>query len=328
MNSGSIPPNSSGQDSGLKNSTLIIGGAGFLGNSLAKWLSASGQSVIVADTQRRLTLYALQLQNVEYVACEWPNCNFDTLLNEVKNVVHMAWSSNPASSMLDIESDASENILGTVRLLESLCNIEKFIFMSSGGTVYGNTDDIPVTELSNTNPVSAYGISKLCCEKYVQMYSLRRGYTHINLRLGNPYGAYQLNGTPVGVIANFVRKVLNDEAIVLYGTGDTVRDYLYIDDFLRAMSLLLQSPCASGIYNLGSGVGTSLVEIIDAIEQKLNKKISINRHKERRLDVRNIVLDVSKLENEINCGSAMSVTEGIGMMIEQHSMSETKSAVI
>ena len=107
-----------------------------------------------------------------------------------------------------------------------------------------------------------------------------------------------------------------------------MRDYLYIDDFLRAMSLLLQSPCASGIYNLGSGVGTSLVEIIDAIEQKLNKKISINRHEERRLDVRNIVLDVSKLENEINCGSAMSVTEGIGMMIEQHSMSETKSAVI
>ena len=305
----------------IKNSTLILGGAGFLGNSLAEYLSKSGHTVVVADSKRRLSNYSTELHDVEYIVSDWPNSCVGALLSRVNNVIHLAWSSNPVSSMLDIESDASANILGTIRLLESTGDIQKIVYMSSGGTVYGNTGNSPVSELSATNPVSAYGVSKLCCEKYVQMYAMQKGFTHINLRLGNPYGAYQLNGTPIGVIANFIRNVLNNDSIDLYGSGETVRDYIYIDDFTKSVALLLQSPCASGTYNLGSGVGTSLTEIICAIELKLKKTINIIHHEERRSDVRSIILDVSKLQNEINCGSAISVKEGIDKMIEQHCMS-------
>jgi len=301
-----------------RDSTLIVGGAGFLGNSLAQSLSVNGYPVIVADSNHRLSNYAIPLPGVEYVTLNWPDISLDSVLKRVRSVVHLAWTGNPASSMRDVESDASDNIIGTVRLLEAAPGIERFIFMSSGGTVYGNSPDSLVMESSTTNPVSAYGISKLSCEKYVQMYSTRGGFSHINLRLGNPYGSYQLNGTPVGVIANFIRKIFNNEPIDLYGNGEIVRDYLYIDDFANSVMLLLQSPCASGVYNLGSGVGTSLLEIIEAIEHKSSKKIRVVRHEERRSDVRSVVLDVTKLGNEINYKPNITLSLGIEKMIDEH----------
>jgi len=299
-------------------STLIVGGAGFLGNALAQRLTDNGHYVIIADSDRRISNYAIQLPGVEYVSVDWPDVDPISKFTDVNYVVHLAWSSNPSSSMLNVERDATDNIVGTIRLLETLGEVDKFAFMSSGGTVYGNTLDSMVTESSPTNPVSAYGISKLSCEKYVLMYAARNGFSHLNLRLANPYGSYQLNGTPVGVIANFIRKVFNDEPIDLYGGGDIVRDYLYIDDFTKSVMLLLQSPCASGVYNLGSGVGTSLLEIMGAIEQKTTKKIEVNRHEERRSDVRSIVLDVTKLGNEINYKPDITLSAGIEKVIEDH----------
>jgi len=154
------------------------------------------------------------------------------------------------------------------------------------------------------------------------MYSARGQYSHVNLRLANPYGSYQLNGTSVGVIANFIQKISNNEPIDLYGNGEIVRDYLYIDDFAHCVKSLLDSPCASGVYNLGSGTGTSLSRIIELLELKMGKKIKIHhqihRHDERRVDVRSIVLDITKLQNEINYIPDVSVSMGIESMVDNY----------
>jgi len=111
---------------GLQSKTLVVGGAGFLGNSLVEILSANGHTVVVADSDRRISRYAIQRPGVEYVTIDWPVVSLGSVISSVSNVVHLAWSSNPASSMKDVESDAAVNIIGTVRLLEELVGIEKF----------------------------------------------------------------------------------------------------------------------------------------------------------------------------------------------------------
>ena len=174
----------------VRNKTLIIGGAGFIGTNLTRHLADNGVSTIVADTQRRLDKYAIPVSGVTYVPLEWPQASTHTYFTDVINVVHLYWATNPATSMVDIISDAELNILGTINLLEQVSkhNINKFLFLSSGGTVYGNTTADTIDESHPTSPVSAYGISKLSCEKYVSLYAKMKNFPHLNIRLGNPYG--------------------------------------------------------------------------------------------------------------------------------------------
>jgi len=306
----------------MKNSTLIVGGAGFLGNSLAKHLSDLGEHVFVTDTRRRLDSYAEIDRKIEYIETDWPDITKLANAPEFNNVIHLAWTTSPASSMNNIVDDANTNIIGTLNLLESniASSLNKFIFMSSGGTVYGNSHEGKLNEDSPTRPISAYGISKLACENYIQLYALRKQFTPIVIRLGNPYGNYQLQGTPTGVIANFVRKIYADETLEIYGNGETIRDYIHIQDTMAFVEKLLLHPTATGIYNLGSGQGMSVKNIIDSIAQFTNKPININHLECRRGDVRSIVLNIDKLQTEVNHGPDISIKTGIASMVAYQSL--------
>jgi len=306
----------------MTNKTLIVGGAGFLGNSLAAYFAAQGIPTVVADSQRRLDKYALTQSNVDYIAYDWPDCSFLKAFPDIENVIHLAWSSHPATSMADVVGDASDNIVGTLKLLESLPtnSLNKFVFMSSGGTVYGNCQQERLVETSDTNPISAYGISKLACENYVNMYALRKNFSPVNIRLGNPYGSYQLKGTPVGVVASFLRKVLEGKPIDMYGDGETIRDFIYIDDFTQAMLRIVKSETLSGTYNLGSGTGASISHIIDVIRDSTNKMVTINHLNSRRLDVRSVVLNSDKLQRDIDFKANTSIEHGVKKMLEEISL--------
>jgi len=310
----------------MKKSTLIVGGAGFLGNSLAKHLSDLDERVFVTDTRRRLDSYAEIYSKVEYIETSWPDISNLDNAPIFDNVIHLAWTTAPASSMNNIMDDASTNIMGTLNLLESrLTNsISKFMFMSSGGTVYGNSYNGKLDEDSPTRPISAYGISKLTCENYIQLYALRKQFTPLIIRLGNPYGNYQLQGTPTGVIANFIRKIYANEILEIYGNGDTVKDYIHIQDVMSYIEKLLVHPEASGIYNLGSGLGMSVKDIIDSIAQFTNKPINITHLQCRRGDVRSVVLDISKLQNEVDHSPDISIKTGIAGMMAYQSLLSTQ----
>ena len=300
--------------------TLIIGGAGFLGNSLSKYLADCEIPVSVLDSQLRIDKYAIPQRKVEYLSCDWPSVSGYKNLGAYDNVIHLAWSTNPTSSMKDIPEDASANVIGTLKLLESIPvnGINKFIFMSSGGTVYGNANTDIYLESNLPQPVSAYGISKLSCEKYVELYALRKKFIPINIRLGNPYGSYQLQGTPIGVIANFVSRIFSGVAIDLYGNGEIVRDYVHIDDFLTAMNRILRCKEISGTYNLGSGVGNSLAKIIDSIESITDRSFKINYLRSRRSDVRSVVLNSEKLSNTIGNFNETSIEKGIERIVDSY----------
>lgn len=298
--------------------TLIIGGAGFVGNSLAQYLADNGTSVVVADSQRRIDNYSNEIPNVEYVAIEWPLTSKLSLLSEVDNVVHLAWSSNPSSSMMDIPADATNNILGTLALLEQVCEfgVKRFIFMSSGGTVYGNLSAPSINESYPINPISAYGASKVACESYVSIYANKCAFNYLNIRLGNPYGEYQLRGTPTGAIANFINRASKNEVVTIYGDGNNIRDYIHIDDVSHTLMLLIRGNSMSGTYNLGSGLGYSINDILNKIQIHFTSEIKTEYLPARGSDVKSVILNSSKIQNELPYIPKISIDEGIASICQ------------
>jgi len=281
-----------------KKKILLVGGAGFIGNSLSEVLVHAGHNVFVGDERTRLDKYSIPVERVNYLEFDWQDPVSMPTLPSFDVVIHLAWSSNPLSSMEDIGYDARKNILGTVSLLEAVSgtNISKFIFMSSGGTVYGNLTGDCANEQSPLNPISAYGVSKLACEKYVEVFGAMNRIRVCNLRLGNPYGVYQLQGTPVGVIANFVKNVCNEQEIIVRGSGEAVRDYIHVKDMSAYVEKIVSLDEIEGTYNVGSGTGTSIKKVISTIREIKGSDINVRYIDAAESDVGSIILDCQKIE--------------------------------
>lgn len=313
----------------LEGRLLLTGAAGFIGNSLVKNLSNKNLDIVVVDSPRRIEKYACYSESeVTLVPYEWPNIPNLRKLGGFDYIAHLAWSTNPASSMMNIRSDAASNILGTINLLEELRNINcsKFVFLSSGGTVYGNCCSGTITEKDVTSPISAYGISKLACEKYVDLYSKLTATASIILRLGNPYGPYQLKGTPVGVISSFIKNIHDKKPIQVFGDGENVRDFIHIDDVTRAVSACWTVKDASGVLNLGSGKGYSINQILSIITDLTAVPFKVEYLPDRRSDVREIVLDVDKAKNILDFECKISLHSGISEMLDIADLGRTHRA--
>lgn len=298
---------------------LITGGAGFIGNSLISSLIGENANIFVADSAERITKYSEHENTVHSVNIEWPSIEQLEILESINVVVHMAWSTNPASSMKNVYQDCSSNVLGTIKLLD-LCtkkNVSKFIFMSSGGAIYGNQMLDTLNEKCETKPESAYGISKLSCENYTRLICAQHGITHYNIRLGNPYGPYQLLGTPVGVLANFVLRACLNQKIRIYGNGSIVRDYIHITDVCSALeSFILDSPEA-GTYNLGTGEGLSINQIIRTLSDLTGSTFDIQYLDERLCDAKRVVLDTEKIRTQLNWEPRVALLPGVRDMVDQ-----------
>ena len=297
---------------------LLIGGAGFLGNSISEKLRSSKYRLIVADTRSRIEKYATHVADVDYIELDWPCTKPLKNLKNIDTAIHLYWSTNPNSSMRNIAYDAQSNLIGAIELLENLkrSKLKRFIFMSSGGTVYGNCSVPLIPETQPSRPISPYGITKTACESYVDLYALQGGFNGINIRLGNPYGLYQLQGTPTGVIANFIRKAENQESILLYGDGETIRDFIHVDDVTRCIENMINHPTLSGTYNLGSGVGKSVNDIIQLISTHSNYSLDIQYRECRRSDVRSVVLDISKLKRDLKFSPEITLETGTKQLID------------
>jgi UDP-glucose 4-epimerase len=172
---------------------------------------------------------------------------------------------------------------------------KRVVFSSSGGTVYGIPENSPVTEKCFTRPISAYGISKLSVEHYLDLYKNLNG---ISLRIGNPYGAYQLRGTSIGLIARVLNSIKEKTPIQVWGDGSIVRDYINIKSVANAFALsLLTKNLEPGAYNIGTGVGRSINDIIQAAFDVTGRKTPVIYSKPRGFDVSTIVLDNSKFSS-------------------------------
>ncbi|MFG1300156.1 NAD-dependent epimerase/dehydratase family protein [Xanthobacter sp. V3C-3] len=295
--------------------SLIVGGSGLIGQRLCARLSR--QSVGIVATARRMgDLPAIP--RVSWKCVDLATCtDWDALLDGVTTVYHLAWSTIPASADPDPARDIIENVVGTVRLLEAARRVPglRIVFASSGGAVYGPAEGLPVHETHATRPVSAYGISKLMVEHYLEKHRALYGLDAVALRIGNCYGAGQHKHKGLGAVTLFARAALRREAISLFGNGGVVRDYVHVDDVVDALIAAAMRPTVPGPINIGSGVGHSLIEVIGKLEAALGRRIEVQRAAARTFDVSASVLDVSRARERLDWTPAITLDLGIELLL-------------
>lgn len=210
----------------------------------------------------------------------------------------MISTSLPNNSNTDISGGLVDNVVTTSLLLDACVSnaVKKVIFLSSGGTVYGISNNMPLNEESFTNPISGYGLQKISIEKLLYLYWYIHGLDYRIIRLSNPYGRYQKPNGVQGVITTFVYKIMNNQVLNVYGDGSVVRDYIYIDDAVKAIQNIVHYKGGVRLYNVGSGNGYSLNELIEMIETILGKKADIHYDKNRKADVPVNILDIKRYE--------------------------------
>ena len=294
---------------------VISGGAGFIGHALVNRLADQGSyEIVVLDRPHRLDRAAQTLRTDKLLPCEF-NLG-EELVHEFEGadcLVQLAYFTDPTSSMTNTLKDI-ENISTNLHLFDQAikAGVESVLFASSGGTVYGSPSTLPVPETTGGSPISAYGVSKRAVEMYLDLLA---GKTRtINMRIGNPYGPYQLQGTAVGFLAYALNAINTGAAVNIYGDGSTVRDYLYVDDLAIAIESLINSTKCTGTYNIGSGQGHSLSDLLKILATVTGQEVKANFTSPRSFDVPAIVLDISKLQQDSGWTPSTSLAEGIQLM--------------
>jgi len=276
---------------------VVIGGNGFIGTHLIEFLVRDGVSVRAFD--RYPSQFVQPKKEVEYVIGDLGN--HGALAEIVENadwVFHLAYTTLPKTSNDDPAYDVRSNLIDAVQLLQSCkeAGVKKVIFVSSGGTVYGVPQTVPILETHPTNPICSYGITKLAIEKYLQLFFHLYGLDYAVARISNPYGEGQNPNAKQGAIGVFLGKVARGEPIEIWGTGDVVRDYLHIDDAAHALIKAARYKSAADgprIFNIGSGQGHSLNEIVDEIKLVVDREVIVEHKPARSLDVQANVLDTT-----------------------------------
>ena len=293
---------------------VIVGGGGFLGTALARSLIMRKTPVRVLDRPHRLERSAKLLAGVEKSVFEFPDTlGIERHLQGATALIHLTCTSTPSSSMHSLRRDADENIAPSVTLFETAgaAGVQKVLFASSGGTVYGNSDRFPIVEDTPLAPLSGYGASKVAIETYLQLAARRDGFCGVNMRIANPYGPYQLSGAPIGNIARYLSLIAQGEPLTVWGDGGIVRDYIHIGDTIAAiLALLDQKDLPSGAYNIGSGTGVSINEIIATLSEITKAQPQVDLAPARGFDVRRIVLDTDKITKATGWAPETSLYHG------------------
>jgi len=277
----------------------VLGASGFIGINLCR--SLTGRVDTIRAFGRR------QIPPEDLAGCEWiagdfsnPTC-LPHVIDGCDVVFHLINTTTPANANVDKIAELNSNVVSTLHLLDACREtaVKRIIFVSSGGTVYGIPNEVPTPETAATNPITAYGISKLTIEKYLRLYEHLYGLQYRVLRVANPYGPYQTAQGNQGVIAAFVRRVLAGKPIEIWGDGSVTRDYIYIDDVVEALELASIHVGSGRIFNIGCGEGRTLSAIVAAIERQLEKDISIQYRPGRPVDVPVSILDSTYAMREL-----------------------------
>lgn len=294
---------------------LITGGNGFIGANLTDQLIANGHQVTIFDLFPREDFP--DSHKTHFIQ---GNLNDTNLVRQIivdrgiEVVYHLAWATIHETAVRNPRADVEQNLIPTISLLD-ICReveIKRFVFLSSGGTVYGVPNALPVKEDAPTNPLNPYGINKLAVEKYIQMYSILYGMDYVIFRPSVPYGPHQNPHRRQGAVMVFLYKALKGEPITIWGNGDILRDYFYIDDLSAALVSSLQLPARRNpIINLGGAETYTLLQLIDMIEKSLNQKVEIQFEAERKFDVPKLHLDSSLAKDLLGWQPKVDLTEGI-----------------
>lgn len=298
-----------------KMKALIIGGNGFIGTNLADALLRSGHKVSSFDLYP--SRYREANPRINYIYGDFANHG------EVREAVrgkdwifHLAYTTLPATSNEDPSYDVRSNIIDTLQLMDACkdTHVQKLVFISSGGTVYGVPQSLPIHEDHTTEPICSYGITKLTIEKYLHLYRHLYNLDYVVTRLANPYGEFQNPQAKQGAITVFLGNVLANKPINIWGDGEVIRDYIYISDAAEALVKAAEycpDEKQPRIFNIGSGAGQSLNQIVRAIKAAVGKEIEVVHHPARSADVPANVLDIDRAKKCLGWQPEINLENGI-----------------
>lgn len=283
---------------------LVLGGCGFIGCNVVEELIRQDYPVRIFDvpTSNRDNLASV-ISAIEFVEGNFSNAaDIEAALEEVDFVIHLVGTTLPASSNRQPAFDIESNLIGTIGLLEASVRrkIKRVVFASSGGTVYGKGQTIPITENHPTNPLCSYGISKLAIEKYMQLFHHLYGLDYTILRVANPYGKYQKLVSEQGAIGVFLARINEGKTITIWGDGSVIRDYIYVEDIARAFVKALSQNSEHRLFNIGTGIGLSLRDLIAKIERVTGSKAQVEYSAGRTVDVPTNILDATRANRFLN----------------------------
>ena len=290
---------------------IVLGAGGFLGRNLCLRLAgrtghlrAFGRHVTSPTVLEGLDWYSGDLNDPASIA---------DAIRGFHVVFHLINTTTPASANRDKAADVRSNVIGTLQLLDACCSegVEKLIFASSGGTIYGIPPVIPTHEDVACWPITGYGVSKLAIERYLHLYEYMHNLDYRVLRVANPFGPFQTTTKNQGVIGAFIDRILTGLPIEVWGDGTVSRDFTYVDDVVEAFELAALHTGSERVFNIGSGIARSLNEIIDTLAAITGSPISIERRDGRLVDVPISLLDIQRAEQALGWRPRTEFIEGL-----------------
>ena len=286
---------------------LVLGGNGFLGRNLCKYLADCGEKVYSFD----MSMPEVADNRIEYIAGDF----FDdyTLEETVKGmdvIYHAICTLNPGNSNEKCILGYERDFVQTAKLCSYLKDTEcRMIFFSSGGTVYGNQEVQPITEDAVPVPINHYGNLKLCIENTMRTFNFQMKKNMLIARISNPYGPGQDYHKGVGFIDAAIKHTIAGETIEIWGDGNVVRDYIYIDDLCRMLYALIEYHGDTEVFNLSSNTGVSQNDIVDILKQ-IDPAVKVAYKPGRSVDAKKIILDNSRIRSICDF-EMVSIEEGI-----------------
>ena len=297
---------------------LVTGGAGFIGSHLCDALVARGDDVVILDnlSSGNLANIAQLSGKIEVIEGDDVSGGLDGIEGLFDAVVHLAALISGRDSLLEPDVYVRQNIGGLLRVIDfAVARAVPRIVFASSSTVYGNNDAPALSETIVPAPLSVYAGTKLSGEHLLAMYGAMHGFSHCSLRFFNVYGPRQAVDHPyANVTCKFSHAAANGLPIKLYGDGDQSRDFVYVDDVVQSLLLVL-SDSTSSLYNIGTGVQTSINMLISSLEAISGKTLEIDRQGEWPNDIRRISADLQRAERELGYRPSVGIADGLARTV-------------
>ena len=276
----------------IKNRVLVLGGNGFIGRNLCALFCENGWKVTSFDLEKPESVN----ENINYIEGNFfDDQQLETAIHNQDVIIHAISTISPGNSNIKYMQGYQGDLVQTVKLSEMLVGTnKKMIFLSSGGTVYGDQKKQPIVEETMTMPINHYGCTKICIENILRTFNIQFKTNFTIVRIANPYGPGQDYKKGVGFVDAAVKKALLGDEIEIWGDGETIRDYIYIRDVCDMIYSLVNYHGPNDTFNISSGEGKSQNEIMELLKEQ-GYKFTVNYKKARNVDVKKIILDNSKI---------------------------------
>jgi UDP-glucose 4-epimerase len=299
--------------------TLVIGGNGFIGSHLVDALSLAGHDVTAFDRFSALTPI-FSAKNVTVLPGEFlSRSDLESAVRGQDYVLHFLSTTTPATAESDPTLDIRTNIAQTVELLESCvaAGVKRFYYASTGGAIYGPQGKADYAETDRALPISPYGIGKLSIEHYLHYFRIKHDLKSTSLRISNPYGTRQKANKKQGLIPIALRQIVLGRPVVRMGDGTMVRDFVFVEDLVHMLSPMVGVETAFDLYNIGSGIGHSVSEIIDSLRRVTQIDFDVMELPIPPTFVDRVVLNTDRYQFEFGASRHTALDEGVRLTYEE-----------